>query len=33
MVAEMQAAGAANDWSMTFLFEAVIPGPEGGWDE
>jgi predicted metal-dependent phosphotriesterase family hydrolase len=25
MVAEMQAAGAANDWSMTFLFEAVIP--------
>jgi phosphotriesterase-related protein len=31
MVEQMQAAGAAPDWSMTFLFEGVIPAlKEGG---
>ena len=26
VVEQLQASGAANDWSMTFLFESVIPG-------
>ncbi|HTX30692.1 MAG TPA: hypothetical protein VMD09_04860 [Solirubrobacteraceae bacterium] len=31
MVEQLQATGAANDWSMTFLFESVIPAlKEGG---
>jgi phosphotriesterase-related protein len=31
MIEQLQAAGAANDWSMTFLFESVIPKlKEGG---
>jgi phosphotriesterase-related protein len=25
MVEQLQASGAATDWSMTFLFERVIP--------
>jgi phosphotriesterase-related protein len=31
MIEQLQASGAANDWSMTFLFESVIPTlKEGG---
>ncbi len=31
VVEQLQAAGAATDWSMTFLFEGVIPAlKEGG---
>jgi phosphotriesterase-related protein len=31
MIEQLQAAGAATDWSMTFLFESVIPAlKEGG---
>jgi phosphotriesterase-related protein len=34
VVEQLQAAGAANDWSMTFLFESVIPTlSEGGMTE
>jgi phosphotriesterase-related protein len=30
LVEQFQAAGAANDWSMTFLFEGVIPALKDG---
>jgi phosphotriesterase-related protein len=34
MIEQLQAAGAATDWSMTFLFEAVIPTlKDGGMTE
>ena len=30
VVEQLQASGAANDWSMTFLFESVIPALKAG---
>ena len=30
VIEQLQAAGAANDWSMTFLFEGVIPALKAG---